>query len=69
MLRLHRIARQETSMPDKKRTHANDEEQQRNRDEEHPQRPEPDTLEGPGGRHEAKGEEDAMNKTTRRGER
>jgi len=56
-------------MPDKKRTHANDEEQQRNRDEEHPQRPEPDTLEGPGGRHEAKGEEDAMNKTTRRGER
>ncbi|HYC35467.1 MAG TPA: hypothetical protein VEC19_03525 [Usitatibacter sp.] len=30
---------------------------------------EPDTLEGPGGRHEAKGEEDARNKTTRRGER
>lgn len=56
-------------MPDKKRTQANEQEQKRNRDEEHPQRPEPDTLEGPGGRHEAKGEEDAMNKTTRRGER
>jgi hypothetical protein len=34
-----------------------------------PERPEPDTLEGPGGRHEEKGEEDARNKTTRRGER
>ena len=31
--------------------------------------PEPDTMEGPGGKHEAKGEEDARNKTTRRGER
>ena len=31
--------------------------------------PEPDTMEGPGGRHEFKGEEDARNKTTRRGER
>jgi hypothetical protein len=30
---------------------------------------EPDTLEGPGGREEAKGEEDARDKTTRRGER
>ena len=30
---------------------------------------EPDTIEGPGGRNEAKGEEDARNKTTRRGER
>ena len=29
----------------------------------------PDTVEGPGGRQEAKGEEDARNKTTRRGER
>jgi hypothetical protein len=37
--------------------------------EERPDRPDPDTLEGPGGRHEAKGEEDARNKTTRRGER
>ena len=30
---------------------------------------EPDTLEGPGGRHETSGEDDARNKTTRRGER
>ena len=37
---------------------------------ERPERgPEPDTLEGPGDRQEAKGEEDARNKTTRRGER
>jgi hypothetical protein len=37
--------------------------------EERPDRaPDPDTLEGPGGRNEAKGEEDARNKTTRRGE-
>ena len=34
-----------------------------------PHRPGPDTQEGPGERHEAKGEEDARNKTTRRGER
>ena len=39
------------------------------RDAENPLRPEPATLEGPGGLHEAKGEEDARNKTTRRGER
>jgi hypothetical protein len=31
--------------------------------------PDPDTLEGPGDRQEAKGEADARNKTTRRGER
>jgi hypothetical protein len=37
---------------------------------EHPERgPDPDTLEGPGDRQEAKGESDARNKTTRRGER
>jgi hypothetical protein len=37
---------------------------------ERPERgPEPDTLEGPGDRDEAKGEADARNKTTRRGER
>ncbi|MGE5616267.1 MAG: hypothetical protein ACM3X5_05070 [Bacillota bacterium] len=37
---------------------------------ERPQRdPDPDTLEGPGDRQEAKGEADARNKTTRRGER
>jgi hypothetical protein len=41
------------------------------RKRENPTRPggDPDTLEGPGGRNEAKGEEDARNKTTRRGER
>ena len=37
---------------------------------ERPERgPDPDTLEGPGDRQEAKGESDARNKTTRRGER
>ena len=37
---------------------------------ERPERgPDPDTLEGPGDREEAKGEEDARNKVTRRGER
>jgi hypothetical protein len=41
------------------------------RKRENPTRPggDPDTLEGPGGRDAAKGEEDARNKTTRRGER
>ena len=49
----------------------NETDQKRNRTEEHPQRPEPDpdTMEGPGGRRESKAEEDAKNKTTRRGER
>lgn len=56
-------------MPQNKRSPANENDQKRTRNEEHPQRPEPDTLEGPGGRHEAKGVEDARNKTTRRGER
>ena len=57
-------------MPDRNRTRANEQDQQRNRRQEHPQRPdpEPDTMEGPGGRHESKADEDAMNKTTRRGE-
>lgn len=37
---------------------------------ERPERgPDPDTLEGPGDRQEAKGESDARAKTTRRGER
>ena len=53
----------------RKDDNANENEQKRNREAEHPSRPEPDTLEGPGGRHEAQGEEDARNKTTRRGER
>jgi hypothetical protein len=54
---------------DRSKVNANEDDQKRNRTEEHPKRPEPpDTLEGPGGRHEAKGEEDARNKVTRRGE-
>ena len=58
-----------TAMADRKTTHANEEDQHRNREAEHPERPEPDTMEGPGGRAEVKGERDAINKTTRRGER
>jgi hypothetical protein len=42
---------------------------QSERDQEHPQGPEPDTMEGPGGRPEARGKEDARDNTTRRGER
>jgi hypothetical protein len=54
---------------DKRRENA-DERRKENKATEHPQRePDPDTLEGPGDRQEAKGEEDARNKTTRRGER
>ena len=51
-----------------KRTHANEQDQQRNRTAEHPQRPDSqqETMEGPGGRHDGKAEGDA---TTRRGER
>ena len=59
-------------MPERNRQiNANEEEQRRNRTAEHPSRPdpEPDTMEGPGGRHEGKAEEEARNKTTRRGER
>ena len=51
------------------RSYANEQDQHRNRGEEHPQRPEPDTMEGPGGRNEAEGVEDARDKATRRGER
>ena len=36
---------------------------------ERPSNPDPDTLEGPGKRQESKGEQDAKNKATRRGER
>jgi hypothetical protein len=54
---------------DKRKVNANQDDQRHNRNEERPDRGEPDTLEGPGGRNEAKGEEDALNKTTRRGER
>jgi signal transduction histidine kinase len=60
----------EEIMADTKRN-PNEQQQDRNRSAEHPQRPdpEPDTMEGPGGRGEAKAEQDAKNKTTRRGER
>jgi len=52
-------------------TQPNEKDQDRNRTAEHPQRPEaePETMEGPGGRREGKAEQDAKNKTTRRGER
>ena len=58
-------------MPERQRqSNANEQEQRRNRTAEHPSRPEPEpTMEGPGGRREGKAEEDARNKTTRRGER
>jgi hypothetical protein len=61
----------EDNMAETKRAHANEQDQDRNRTAEHPQRPEaePDTVEGPGGRREGKAEQDAKNKTTRRGER
>ena len=56
---------------DKRRDDAEEEKRRgANTANEHPQRgPDPDTLEGPGDRQEAKGEEDARNKITRRGER
>jgi hypothetical protein len=54
---------------DKRKVNANEGDQRSNRTHERPDRDEPDTLEGPGGRNEAKGEQDALGKTTRRGER
>jgi hypothetical protein len=51
---------------DKRKVNANEDDQRNNRTEEHPDRGEPDTLEGPGGRNEAKAEQDALNKSTRR---
>ena len=53
---------------DKRKVNANDDDQQSNREKERPDRGEPDTMEGPGGRDAAKGEEDT-NKSTRQGER
>ena len=60
----------EEIMADTKRN-PNEEQQDRNRNAEHPQRPapQPETVEGPGGRRESKAEQDAKDKTTRRGER
>src|SRR2546423_6853235 len=56
---------------DRTKVNANEDEQRASRTKEHPARPEPepDKMEGPGGQREAKAEEDARNKTTRRGER
>ena len=55
---------------DKRREDRIEAENRRTAGKEQPQRgPDPDTLEGPGDRQEAKGESDARNKTTRRGER
>ena len=54
---------------ERRKVNANEDDQRSNRDHERPDRGEPDTLEGPGGRHESKGEQDAADKTTRRGER
>ena len=55
---------------------SNTRDQQHNREDEHPQRPEPDRPEpstdskqSVGGRDAAKAEEDARNKSTRRGDR
>jgi hypothetical protein len=54
---------------DRSKVNANEDDQKRNRTEEHPQRPEPtETIEGPGRRHETRGEEEARNNVTRRGE-
>ena len=53
----------------KTKVNANEDDQRANRAKDRPDRGEPDTMEGPGGRNEAKGEQDAANKTTRRGER
>ena len=59
----------ETAMADPKGTQPNEQDQDRNRAAEHPQRDSEETMEGPGGRREGKAEQDAKNKTTRRGER
>ena len=50
---------------------SNTRDQQHNREQEHPQRPDPelDRNESVGGRNAAKAEEDARNKSTRRGDR
>lgn len=47
----------------------NEDQQRRDRTQEQPDRTDMKTTEGPGGPDEAKGRDDAVNKTTRRGER
>jgi len=61
----------ESNERDRGKVNANEDEQRSNRTREHPSRPdpEPDTMEGPGGQRSGKAEEDARNKSTRRGER
>ena len=55
-------------MAEIKRPHPNEGDPQRDRGEDNPRRPEPDTLEGPGGRQEGRSEQEDLDKTTRRGE-
>ena len=52
-------------MPERDRRHTEADDRKRNR-EEHPQRPEPETLEGPAAHED---EEDSRDDVTRRGER
>jgi len=56
---------------DRKFPEAGSEDERHKRTQERPQRPEPDpdTMEGPGGRQESKSEEDSADKISRRGER
>ena len=54
-------------MPEDRKSKTNQKDQQRSR-EANPQKPEREP-EAPGGQKEGKGQQDALNKTTRRGER
>lgn len=54
---------------DKREVNANEDDQRNNRIHEHPDRQEPDTMEGPGGPSAAKAEEAAADKSARKGER
>jgi len=56
-------------MKDGKNLTPNPNEDEQKRDRENPDRADMKTTEGPGGRDEAKGRDDALDKTTRRGER
>jgi hypothetical protein len=57
------MAKRKDSQPDTSGT------QQLKPRDDRPERPEPDSMEGPGKPRESKAEQDARNKTTRRGER
>ena len=54
---------------DQRKVNANDDDQRSNRENERPDRGEPDTMEGPGGRAKGKAGQDATDKSTRSGER